>query len=582
MSDAFRQAIKPPTMLAASDWVMRNVLVAGSDRSACYDLSQYRWWIDPINELQNHDTRKIICVAPTGAGKSTMMTALLCYIAAEDAGTLMYASQSDSKAKFFGETKAIPTMKSCSALDGYWSSDRHKTRNSEIIMPHMWLKFKGANFTNFQEDSCRYLLGDEPWRWESGLIKEFFARHHDRSNRKGYLVSQGAKTKSDFHREALKGEQMQYSWQCQSEECQSWNAYNNDDIQVREIKGEDGELDITQTKRTAVMVCPSCGNRHADILRTRRQIADTAKYISTRPATEEGTVTYNFPRSAMWWIDWGEVWQRKHEAQMALQRGIAIPMMQYCNKDEALFWDEDFALEPPPLTMGGYLKGDMTDAAIEGEAMRVMSLDRGKNHYWHIVIAWTSDGYGHVLSEGYCNDETDVLLIQKRLGVQHVVCDVSWEMDDSMAICVRNGWTGIRGDQLESFSARLPNGKIVSRSYSVPKRYTAYGKTGKYISVSSKVFKDMMQGLREAGRIILPDDVSESYKAHMESEHKRVVTNARTGAETSIWMQIKRKPNHLLDCLYYNVAVAYMAGFLVKLPDETQTETAENAGEKES
>jgi hypothetical protein len=49
----------------------------------------------------------------------------------------------------------------------------------------------GANLSNFQEKSVRWLYGDEVWAWEPGLVREFQARHHNRWNRKEYLVSQG-------------------------------------------------------------------------------------------------------------------------------------------------------------------------------------------------------------------------------------------------------------------------------------------------------------------------------------------------------------------------------------------------------
>ena len=559
MSDEFRKAIRPPTTLTAAEWMGENVRIVNSERAPFFDVAQFPFWRDPINQIQNPETKKIICVAPTGSGKSTMAEGLFCYIPAEDPGPLMYASQTDTDASFWVETRLKPAMKKCKALDDLWSADRHATRKMEVIFPHMQMIFGGANKSNFQEKSCRYLYGDEVWEWDDGLIREFFARHHERWNRKGYLVSQGGVKQSEFYRECEKANWNEWHWACPN--CDTLNLWDNNQIKVDFVHNESGEIDALETKRTARMQCVSCGHQQADTVKHRRALADLSQYVTTKRGHEEGSELYRFPRSAMWWVSWGDIWLRFHEAAEAMKRGIIKPFIQYKQKDEAQFWDEEFVIERTPPKLGDYRKADISAEKIEGEVFRSMAMDRGKNHFWYVAIAWNAKGEGHVLSEGYLDDERKAKEIETRLGIatSTVVMDVSWEFDESMAICIRNGWTGIRGDQRNEFSHKDRRGNRISKIYSRFNSHQVKGSHGKYFFVSSKEFKDLMHGLRMAGKIVLPDDVSQNFLDHMEAERREESINARTGEVTYYWKAIKRA-NHLLDCLYYCVAVAYVKG----------------------
>ena len=68
--------------------------------------------------------------------------------------------------------------------------------------------------TNLQEKSMRYCIGDEVWRWKSGMIKELKARHHDRWNRKTLLVSQGWDAGHEADAEWDSGTREVWGWTC--------------------------------------------------------------------------------------------------------------------------------------------------------------------------------------------------------------------------------------------------------------------------------------------------------------------------------------------------------------------------------
>ena len=560
MSNEFRRAIRPPTSLSVSEWCMKNVKVMGSERAPFFDVNQFPWWRFPLDAMGNPEIKKVIVVAPTGAGKSTAIEALHSYIVAEDPGRSLYACQSNDKAKIFVETRLNPSLKACKALDGLWAEDRHASRKHDIIFPHMAMSFGGANMSNFQEVSCRYLFGDETWTWTEGLIKEFFARHHDRWNRKGYLISQGGKKQSEFFKECQKGDEYHLHFACP--QCDILQPFTDAGIVVDLTKNEHGEIDYLATKQTARVKCANCEHEISDTSRNRRSLSNASQYILTRKGTEEGTIYCTFNRMAIWWVEWGDMWERRTRALEALKRGVYDPYRQYKQKDMAEFWDDEYIQEKVDIIGGGYEKSEMTSEKLPNEISRFITCDRGQDHYWHIAQAGTSDGKLHVLSEGYLHDERNIRDVQATLGVPNncVYVDSSWNFDESLDICERNGWIGIRGDQRDFFPHKDRDGNPIQKTYSKYNfKKCRNGKIAKYFFVSTRIYKDMMQRLRQHLQIVTPDDVSTAYKSHMESEIKVDSVNAKTGEVTHYWKQIK-KQNHLLDCQYYGVAVGDLKG----------------------
>ena len=109
------------------------------------------------------------------------------------------------------------------------------------------------------------------------------------------------------------------------------------------------------------------------------------------------------------------------------------------------------------------------------------------------------------------------------------------------------------------FSHRSKEGKAIAKPYSPYGRVmTKEKRIVQYFFVSSKKFKDDADGLLNAGQIELPVDVSNNFRSHLQAE-VRTITKDSKGNETHFWKQINRN-NHLWDCLYYNVAVAYIKG----------------------
>jgi energy-coupling factor transporter ATP-binding protein EcfA2 len=61
--------------------------------------------------MADYTTRHMVMLFPTGSGKSTFFEAAICWIVAESPGGTLYASQTDSDAELWAETRLIKSMR---------------------------------------------------------------------------------------------------------------------------------------------------------------------------------------------------------------------------------------------------------------------------------------------------------------------------------------------------------------------------------------------------------------------------------------------------------------------------------------
>ena len=571
---AARSAIRPPSKLSPAEWAAKHVPIQNSERAAYFDIKQTPWWRRPMSAAGNNEVKEVVVLAPTGSGKSTMAEALLPWITSEDPGPFLYASQTDEDAKFWAESRLLPTLRACKPLKNLWPEDKSKSRKLEIIWPHMPMVLGGANMSNFQEKSVRWLYGDEVWKWGPGLVREFLARHHNRWNRRVFLVSQGGTTTDELSQEWEKTDQAEFSWKCP--ECGTIQPYSRDQLKMDDVI-EDGELNEQATADTARLCCGNCGHEFSDTVANRRMLASSA---IDDPATDEGYVLKDGSKPlhgyigchvhafAIWWIPWAEYGVEYLAAMRQLKAGLAEKYRKLIQKRDAMPWEEDMAETKADLRVGGYTGDDYAGGEpIDDEAERFFTMDVGKDHYWGAIRAWKHGGASRLLWEGYIPTDDKILELQNEYNVpaNRVFIDTGYESGRIYDLIVKHGWCGIRGDQKQSFPHRLKRGnqtKVVERVYSTIKRTKApSGGVARYVFISADRVKDVLHRLRhgQGADWEVPDDVSPAYRNQIDAEARRTFTNSKTGAETHRWVKVRRA-NHLFDAEVYNTAAALIFG----------------------
>jgi len=569
MSEWYRAAYRPPSKLTPPEWMAKNVRISNSERSAFFDIEQTPWWREPLELAADNSVHEIVVMAPTGSGKSTIAEGLCPYIVAEDPGPFLYASQTDPDAKFWVESRAMPAMKSCEALKHLWPQDRSKARKTEIIWPHMPMLFGGANMSNFQEKSIRWGYGDEVWAWNPGLVREFLGRHHNRWNRRFYLVSQGGYEGDELSQEFAKTDRAEWSWQCQ--ECHEFHAYDRSQRKYDRIKGEDGAIDQQASADTTRLVCPSCEHEYPDNPLNRRTLTNSAKYISAGGGLN-GYRGFHVHAFAIWWIPWREYVLEELQAKAQLQAGDVTRWRQLTQKRDARPWDENMAIERKSVLKSQRTKEEIEKnpkAKLPGETHRFMTIDKGGDHFWAVIRAWSKGQWSTMLWEGYIpgkgGKEPEIRAIQEKFGVldAHVFMDVSFEMPETLQLCSDNDWTGIRGEDRDFFAwDQKGNTKASERLYSRVNRKSQASRGGqnRWIGIAANPVRDILWRLvnRQGMPFEVLPDASKAYHAHMKAEVREPFKTAGSTRTKYKWTNRKHKANHLWDGEVYQVAAALM------------------------
>jgi phage terminase large subunit GpA-like protein len=578
MSDSFRQNFQPPSDMHPADWAAMHVMVENSERGAKFDPSQTRWWRKPMGCYSDYDTTNLVCIMPTGAGKSTFYEAINCWIVAESPGSVLYASQTDSDAQLWAETRFMKAAQKCKPLDHLWPSNlRNAVRKDAIIWPHMFMVIGGANRSNFQEKSITYGQGDESWCWKRGMVKEWLARSHNRESRKFSLVSQAGKIAGEdetgetceLHQEHDKCRKWDFGWQCK---CGSAQPYAFDQLKFDEVKRANGTIDDQQSADTVRRVCPSCSEEYLDTPEARRMLHDSLEendgYILTSSDGRRGYEGFHVDRGAMWWCKWSDDVMKKLAADRQLAMGDDSGIAEWTMKDRALGYSPAQSVAKIELPRSGYTLGDYEEARkIDGEQCRFMTVDPGGDHFWVEVRAWAQGGPSRGLYVGYVNREQDLCDIEAKYGVPKncVFLDIGFNQTDMAEIIARNGWRGIKGkmdngDNIKDlFDWEIGNtGRFEKRLYS-KKKFTKSksGKIIEYYHVSTERLQYILQRLIEGkgAEWLMYDDAPPSYSKHLNGERLVTVTNAK-GREVKKWKRFGA--NHSRDLEIYQLAASFM------------------------
>jgi len=598
-----RLGFRPPTRLQPWQWAQKHVKIQNSERSSSFDPEQTPWWKAPMEWAADAETRECVIIAPTGSGKSTLAEALIPYVVSEDPGNLLYASQTDPDAKFWAETRLIPTLKACESMNGLWPEDRSLSRKLEIIFPHMALVMGGANMSNFQEKSCRWLYGDEVWKWTAGLIREFLARHHNRWNRKVFLVSQGGETDKELDLEWKKTPQSNFSWKC--EKCKTPQIYSWDSLRFDMIHREDGQIDEQATAETARLECISCRAQYADTAMVRRKLANSNMgngsmgYVASNPNALTGYAGFHVDSLAVWWVPWSDEVLGWLEGKRLVKAGVVEKYRQWWQKRRANFWSDDMADVKVEISRSDFSKLEHEDGKpIENEGMmgaegsrrnaRFMTVDVQGTHFWAIVQAWKSGGGSRILWEGHVEsdgkEESVLVALQTRYGVQSpdVWIDIGYDQGRIFNLMAIHGWRGIKGEgNKRSFAHVAQNGTKTERLYSkIQRARSPRGAIVQFVFVATNPVKDILHAIitGNGAEIEFPSDLSKTFGKHMKAERREMIRSPKTGQEESVWVT-KNRENHLWDCLVYQIAAALMMRLFDSLPTPAKQESSPAAPE---
>lgn len=556
----------------AVDWLVENVRLPHSARSTYFDPSLAPWLNDIIAAVQDDDIQQISICAPTGGAKTTLLELIIPYIIAQQPGPALLVSQNDDEAKDWADSRLTAILDGCEPVRKLYPSDRHMKRKTSIIFPHMPVFICGANMSSLQAKSMRYCIGDETWQWKLGMIGEMKKRHHDRWNRKTILVTQGWDQGHDMDQEFGSGALHEWGYTCAN--CCKWSKYQWSDLIYEEVKFEDGTWNWDAISKSIFHVCPKCEHKSPNTVAARRSLSDRSSYQRQENNCVAKHVSFHWPAWAVHWVEWGDIVREWIVANDKKHRGDINPLKQWTQKRAAQVWKHESDLPAVQLLSGNYQKADYVEGQlIDNEVLRVMTIDRQRDHFWALARAWRADGSSRLIWEGKVLTEETIRGLQLQLKIRDklVFQDAHYEPGPVYDTCAKWGWTALHGSGQDGFLHFKPGAKKPMKKFYSPWKIASAPSGGKasYVSWSNEGIKDCLSQLRARGTPYweFPVDVSQEWLAQMNSEVKRERINSKTKKLKMEW--VKLKPNHLWDCEAMQVAVAMMVEILrVDPPDE--------------
>ena len=581
----------PPDRRPIWEWAATELempaILAGEKR---FDIQSRRHFVKPLQWIQDDSIREVVLLAHPRSGKTLMIDICVPWIVDNDPGPVLCVFHDEDVCREHIEGRSWPILKSCARIVSMMPAERNKERVSELIFPHMPVYFKGPALRKLQAKGIRWLFRDEAWCWKRGMLGESRGRVGDFEKigiSKIVTISQGGGEmhNPDWPTECDRAEFNEWTVPC--EQCGKkfaprWTGERSDGsrwgMRWKEEKDARGFWIPNRCLPSVAYHCPHCDHGHIDSHRVKRFWNNGGEYVVTgEPNAKKKLASFNAIIDQPW-ENLVEEWLVSCNAEKKGDTTLKV-----------IFWQKRMAQHKSPVTLD-FEEHAFRRAVYEvkdkwpEERARFMCCDKqAEGLYYVTIFGWAQHGETRRLYRGKLFGEAALVEKQKEFNVPPVwvAVDSGYEAkgDNGVyAMCIRNGWTALHGDDPDNgmfwhtIGKGGPNPKRVRKYYSPPITVDPGEGTAKQgrvradclILFSSSVMSERVHGLikrglwvEPAGAASDPDEVD--YRKQMASEYK--------SAKTGKWMH--RGDNHYFDCAKMNCAMATMIRIL---PEEIEKE----------
>lgn len=577
----------PPDRRPIYEWAADNVWLSQSYTiQGRFNVHLSRYLVEPFAALQNDLVREVVMVAPVRSGKSMIADVWMPWIVANDPGPSMWCLQTDPVAKRHAETRTMPMLRMCEAVQPFMPEDRHKLRTQEVIFRHgMPLYVQGPSLGNLQTVGVRYMIVDELWMWEPGRFGQATARLGDYEkiqNSKLLVISQAGVKDDELDQEFRRGDQRE--WQVPCLRCGAfmpavfsgrrpdgtrWGMRWDDGDGTRDKLGHWNLAAVLPTVRWE---CRDCGHPHLGDSRTTAEWNRQGKYVASNSKAPPSIQSFHV--SSIVTREWRALVEEFLEAQNALKVGIVEPLMLFTQKRDAMPWSEDLTSRDDQAQTVA-IQSDWPD-----EVARFLTVDRqAEGLHWATIRQWAKTGESRRLWFGklYSEDEIIGKALEHKVPSNRVLIDSGFDSKLVYGMCVRNGWIALKGDERANFQHMLKSrGRMIPvlRSYAQPVQAdpeigtTHEGRRyARLIRWSNPTIKDRLQRIIERGLWKEPppdeaDEMDKEYRRQMRGQWRKPIRDPKTGRTR--WAWVDNGNDHARDCACMQVLGATL---LRLLPD---------------
>lgn len=577
---------RPQDSRTVIEWATEFVRPPNSARSKSgFDPLQTPWLVEPVNAVADSSLSEIVCLMPTGAGKTTLIDCVIPYTVVEEPDNLILGVQGDEDAGEYVDARLMPILERIRTIKHIMAGmNRHRIKRDCVIFPHMDLYMGGINTPNAQRKSARRVILDEVWLAKPhGIVDQFRARLHDRWNGQAILLSQGGNTHLQTDNGAIETElqaawvrtdQRLYHFRCP--ECGEVQRYRLKALKYERSERADGTLDEVGLFQSAKYQCQGrCEQRFDDTDRNRYALSSNGLYVAANPGADPKYRGYQCNALSLHYVPWGKLAVEHAKAHRAKKQGDEEPMRIFRQKRMGENHREEEQQQNTTLTLGDYTFADYLSGELwEGEAVRILTIDVQRDHFWVVVRAWKADGSSRRLWAGRINTAGALREKQETMKVldQNTFIDAQFDTDVVYNLCGEHHWLGTHGDQADSYLFPAQNKR---KFYSPIRRVQGTsGRPAISIHWSNRQIKRILErfrgGYRTGQTWEVEKDITLELHGHLFSEVEKDVINKSTKAVERRFVRIGSRQNHTWDCEAQQVVGALIRGMLVDHPESAK------------
>lgn len=570
--NAVIQSLKPHGNIDLVEWLKTNAHVTNSARANTIDMGLTPWFREIyLDTVTNQNLNEICVCAPTGAGKSTTMLAIINTCVGLYPKQILVVQQSEQFSFDFLSDTVKPSLKKNANIRALWPQ-RNNDRRDALIFPSMAI-YTGhsTSIKTLQSKSIDIVLGDECWLWETGAMQEARKRLHDRPASKCLFVSQGSFMGDDFANAFHDGKIKKYAWKCDT--CEHHNIYSFDDLKFDYEKSKVGKP-IWKTVN-AYMECPHCNTQYKDEIDVRRRLSENAVYVVENEEQNHvpNKVSYTFNKLCIYPVSWTSVAIEFLKANDSLNRKRELA--QFFQKTMAEFWDEAANNENINLDVadGGYA---IDEFKFERWDSRFMTVDVQANRMYVGIRDWNKQGGSRLVTFFYASTFADIerARIDYQIKPTEVFVDCAYRDQEVKNACATYSYIGLNGIKDQLFKVKDRKGNPIERLFSTPtiteiKTHAGIRKcqTVNYAGTSTK---DLLFTLVNSPSVLwqIPSSgaTMKDYQNQLNAEIREI---GKTGKP---FYRKLRDDNHALDLETMQIIAALIWGCLTYTPLESEVE----------
>lgn len=578
---------------------------ADSAISGRYRVANAPWQAEILRALADPSIREVTARLAAQMGKNVIAELFAGYVINHAPGNMLVNGQTDDDAELFAKDRLFKRLSELDSIAPVWPFERGKfPKSGELMLPHMYILAQGANPSNLQGKSARYLINDEVHLWKPGMLDNARDRASAFWDAKIFNISTAGEEDSDENFAFMAG--TQETWHIGCPECKKLVRLMWGNGKERVVKWESNEKtkpegkvwNFQELRKTIVFKCPHCKCEEKDSLQTRIHMNEIGGYVAQNDSANIDKRSFHASQLAAPWVPWEEIVERWIKAIERLKTGDVELLKNFVIKRLAETWENQTPGGTQAVITGGYSMRD--EFQWQDESQRFLSVDvqeKGGRHFWGLVRAFAQDGRSKLVAPARLNTWADINVMAKdyRVLPSRVIVDARFATTEVLEACALYGWTWMQADEnARQYGHRIPEtGSTIFRPYSTPRtRDPGIGtKTaGRRLAYGINFSKDWARELLHR-RIMglgtewgLPDDIADlswkgtntkktTYLEQLNSWINAEKTDPQTNKPRRFWKKINRD-DHLRACEEMQLVAAAMQGLIpsdLSEDDETST-----------